>query len=84
MGSNFSYSMNDFNVYEGFDVSFVYSKNVIQPHCDVMNDWRDGYNYLSVMKSTIYDHELNETVTISVICYTRKAIGDRMSPKLSV
>ena len=83
MGSNFTYSMNDVNIYEGFDVSFVYSKNVIQPHCDVMNDWRDGYNYLSVMKSTIYDHELNETVTISVICYTRKAIGDRMSPDLS-
>jgi hypothetical protein len=41
-----------------------------------MNDWRDGYNFLSVMKSTIYNEELGETVTISIICYTRKAIGD--------
>ena len=82
MGSNFNYSIDDVNIYEGFDISIVYSKNVIQPHCDVMNDWRDGYNFLSVMKSTIYDEELGETVTISIICYTRKAIGDRMSTEL--
>jgi hypothetical protein len=83
MGSNFNYSINGINIYEGFDVSIVYSKNVIQPHCDVMNDWRDGYNFLSVMKSTIYDEDLGETVTISIICYTRKAIGDRLSAELS-
>ncbi len=83
MGSNFNYSINDVNTYEGFDASIVYSKNVVQPHCNVMKDWRDGYNFLSVMKSTIYDEELGETVTISIICYMLKAVGDCMSTELS-
>jgi hypothetical protein len=51
---------------------------VIDPHCDVMNDWREGYDYLSVVKSKFLDDELDKYVTVSIICYSRKAIGDFM------
>jgi len=79
LGSNFNYSLDDINIYEGFDISVVYSRYGLDPHCDVMNDWRDGYNFISVLKSTFYDNEVDDIVTISLICYTRKAIGDRLS-----
>ncbi len=79
MGSNFNYNLDDINIYEGFDISVVYTRYGLDPHCDVMNDWRDGYNFISVLKSTFYDNEVDDIVTISLICYTRKAIGDRLS-----
>ncbi len=78
MGSNFHYSLEGINYFEGFDVSIMYEGDVIDPHCDVMNDWREGYDYLSVVKSTFLDDELDKYVTVSVICYSRKAIGDYM------
>jgi Trp operon repressor len=59
--------------------SVVYSRYGLDPHCDVMNDWRDGYNFITVLKSTFYDDEVDDLVTISLICYTRKAISDRLS-----
>ena len=76
MGSNFNYSMIGSNIYEGFDLSIIYSPTILTPHCDVMNDWRPGYDYLSVIKTTFIDQSENKTVTLSLICYTRKAIGD--------
>ena len=76
LGYNLGYHLSEFNIYEGFDVSLVYSDSLIKPHCDVMNDWRPGYNYLSVIKSTFWDDDINLMVTLSVICYTRKGIGD--------
>lgn len=78
MGSNFNYSLEGLNYFEGFDVSIMYEEDVIDPHCDVMNDWRDGYDYLSVVKSTFLDDYFDKYVTVSIICYTRKAIGDYM------
>lgn len=78
LGSNFKYIYNTLNIYEGFDISVLYSKNTLEPHCDVMNDWREGYNFISVLKSTFYDADIDDLVTLSLICYTRKAVGDRM------
>jgi len=78
LGSNFNFSMTDINIYEGFDVAVNYSKSPVEPHCDVMNDWRYGYNFISVMKSSFYEVCSQDIVTISVICYTRKAIGDHI------
>ena len=70
--------MTDINIYEGFDVAVNYSKSPVEPHCDVINDWRYGYNFISVMKSSFYEVCSQDIVTISVICYTRKAIGDHI------
>jgi len=84
MGSNFNYHLNDVNIYEGLDISIVYSKYGLDPHCDVMNDWRDGYNFITVLKSTFHDDEVDDLVTISLICYTRKAIGDRLNAKSQI
>jgi len=78
MGSNFHYSLEGINYFEGFDVAIMYEGDVIDPHCDVMNDWREGYDYLSVVKSKFLDDELDKYVTVSIICYSRKAIGDFM------
>jgi hypothetical protein len=79
MGSNLNFLLSDENIFEGFDLSVVYSKHVISPHCDVMNDWRVGYNFISVFKCSFLDDEIDDIVTVSIICYTRKAIGDHLS-----
>lgn len=78
MGSNFKYSIDGINYFEGFDVSIMYEGDIIDPHCDVMNDWRNGYDFISVVKSTFLDDDIDRYVTLSIICYTRKAIGDYM------
>jgi hypothetical protein len=44
-----------------------------------MNDWRVGYNFISVFKCSFLDDEIDDIVTVSIICYTRKAIGDHLS-----
>jgi hypothetical protein len=66
------------NIFEGFDVSLMYSDSFITPHCDVMNDWRYGYNYISVVKNTFWDDNISKSVTLSIVCYTRKAVGDEL------
>jgi hypothetical protein len=76
MGSNFHYSLPNDNYYEGFDISIMYGDNFITPHCDVMNDWRYGYNYITVLKTSFFDSDIGKEITFSIICYTRKAIGD--------
>lgn len=76
MGSNFGYNLTDINYFEGLDCSILYSDSLLRPHCDVMNDWRKGYDYLSVVKSTFWDGKIGTMVTLSIICYTRKAVGD--------
>ena len=43
-----------------------------------MNDWRNGYDFISAIKSTFLDDDIDRYVTLSIICYTRKAIGDYM------
>jgi hypothetical protein len=79
MGSNLNSLLSYENISEGFDLSVVYSKQVLSPHCDVMNDWRVGYNFISVFKCSFLDDEIDDIVTVSIICYTRKAIGDHLS-----
>jgi hypothetical protein len=76
MGSNFKYCLHNENIFEGFDISIMYAESFISPHCDVMNDWRYGYNYISVLKTSFRDSEIGKEITLSIICYTRKAIGD--------
>ncbi len=41
-----------------------------------MNDWRNGYDFISVVKSTFLDDDIDRYVTLSIICYSRKAVGD--------
>jgi hypothetical protein len=41
-----------------------------------MNDWRYGYNYVSVLKTSFFDSDTGKEITLSVICCIRKAIGD--------
>ncbi len=85
MGSNFGYDVNALNVFEGMDCSiFHHGKNecnMLYQHCDVMNDWRRGYNYVSVAKCLFRENTTMNFVTLSVICYTRKLIGDFLSRK---
>jgi hypothetical protein len=76
MGSNFNYRLCEINYYEGVDCAIIFSGNLLAPHCDVMNDWRRGYDFLSVTKTLIWDAEIKRSVTLSIICYTRKAVGD--------
>jgi hypothetical protein len=76
LGCNFNYCLPNTNIFEGFDVSLMYSDSFITPHCDVMNDWRYGYNYISVVKTSFWDEFISKSVTLSIICYTRKAVGD--------
>ena len=76
LGCNFNYLLPNINIFEGFDVSLMYSDSFITPHCDVMNDWRYGYNYVSVLKNCFWDDNISKSVTLSIICYTRKAVGD--------
>ena len=76
MGSNFNYCLSNNNVFEGFDISIMHGDSFIMPHCDVMNDWRYGYNYISVLKTSFMDSDIGKEITLSIICYTRKAIGD--------
>ena len=78
LGCNFNYCIPNMNIFEGFDVSLMYSDSFITPHCDVMNDWRYGYNYISVVKNTFWDDNISKSVTLSIICYTRKAVGDEL------
>ena len=78
LGSNFNYCLPNMNLFEGFDVSLMYGDSFITPHCDVMNDWRYGYNFISVVKNTFWDPNISKSVTLSIICYTRKAVGDTL------
>ena len=79
LGSNFNHSLQGTNYFEGFDIAIMYSDCYISPHCDVMNDWRNGYNFITVLKSTFLDDDIKKLVTVSLICYTRKAVGDHLT-----
>lgn len=78
LGSNINYHIPPQNIFEGFDISLTLKDDILSPHCDVMNDDRYGYNYVSVIKSDVYDTDGIKMATMSIICYTRKAIGDYM------
>ena len=54
MGSNFNYRLCEINYYEEVDCAIIFSGNLLEPHCDVMNDWRRGYDFLSVTKTLIW------------------------------
>lgn len=76
LGCNLDVPIGRFNIYEGFDISLQHSDTTLLPHCDVMNDGTSGYNYISVIKQTNHSTDKTKCGTISIICYTRKAIGD--------
>jgi hypothetical protein len=81
MRTNYGALPNPNNIYEGVDVAILRHSNSshsnLAPHCDVENDCSQGYTYISVVKSTFHHRQLG-IVTISIIAYTRKGVGDWM------
>jgi hypothetical protein len=80
MGENFGYILKRDNVFEGVDCSMRvigrHTESLLSTHCDVMNDWRPGNNFCSVIKAVVVDDIKKCKVNLSVIAYSRKVVGD--------
>jgi len=80
MGENFGYILKRDNVFEGVDCSMRvigrHPESLLFAHCDVMNDWRPGNNFCSVIKAVVVDDIKKCKVNLSVIAYSRKVVGD--------
>lgn len=78
IGENFGLHTEKLNLFEGLDFAITsgLGENILAPHCDVMNDWRPGHNFCSVVKSIVFDEDNQSSVQVVFIAYTRKVIGD--------